>query len=185
MTSIRRKTDLTLDTIILTDLLQPPESPFRIAACSFCSSAVSGTAATADTADAVSASSGGKFDWGSCSMQEEKWGWTTPRKRSYPLSSKPQRRSDSPSASSSSEIKLSLLELGNDEKRITLNMNALEFQWNPSTVVALQRFVGRLFKEVHLKVVSPPPSATSNAPVEEGKKSSAVRSYVVEGRINR
>lgn len=138
-------TELILRKLKMIDHLQPKNSPFRLGACSYDDGAQGGAgmADEEDEDDVV-----GRFSWKQDSIKQEKtWGYARPGTVFLGNSG----HSDG-ATRADNLITVRKTKSASSGTCIDIQCNTLLFQWNPSTVIALQRFLGRLKKEAIRKI---------------------------------
>ena len=130
-------TEVILRKLEMVDFLQPLNSPFRLAACSYENDF------ERSMGDAEIKADEGRLAWAMFVVKEKEWGYESPPPISPPTMTADQQNR-------------SLIALGiassPERKTIDLKCDTVAFQWNPSTIIALQRFAGRLRKEVRARV---------------------------------
>ena len=152
-------TKLRLEKLVLIDCLQHVNSPFRFAACSYYDDEIGGGGGGGEEKESEPAEEKEYSVSDNNSIIDARWGWESPPVGVIHI---PDGDGDGLSLlPSRAEILLELVEKGDEEKNVNLQTSAFSFQWNPATVVALQRFVGRLSKEVKFKFSSSLPSLPS------------------------
>ena len=118
--------------------MQPLASPFRLAACSY-ENDFERSMGDAD----IETGDEGRLAWSSFVVKSKDWGYATPPPIYAP-------------AATAEQQNRSLITLGiatsPDRKVVDLKCDTVAFQWNPSTIIALQRFAGRLRKEATGKI---------------------------------
>ncbi|GMI12097.1 hypothetical protein TrVE_jg1786 [Triparma verrucosa] len=129
-------TKLTLRKIEMIDYLQPMESPFRLAACSYENLFEEGMEEETGDGDE------GRLRWEDVVVQKDpEWGYGAVSPISL-IEAAP---------TPSNLITLTKTSTS-DSNNIDLKCQEIAFQWNPNTVIALQRFLGRLKKEATGKI---------------------------------
>ena len=149
---ITSKTFISLDSLELLDLLQPPNSPFRLIA----------TSSQANPDNVMcSPHSQKKLDtmsWDSYRMIESSdWGFqmaASMKRRQDAIHQLASRDSYFDGSSESLEVEtlmaLRKVSHQNGTTYVDFNFQHLTVQWNPSTIIALQRFLGRMKKATYL-----------------------------------
>lgn len=162
---LRKNTFLSLDSLELTDLLRQKDSPFRLIATS--SSQAEHTKHGMFSfvfqieLDAMS--------WGSHNLTASEWGFemsSSMKKRHTAIHqlTPPSSYFDRSSGQKEHFLAFNSVLYDTGMSSIELNMRHLTAQWNPSTIIAIQRFLGRL-KKAASSILQRPTSSSTNSPI--------------------
>ena len=129
---------LNLRKLEVVDFLQSSLSPFRLVACSYAND-MKGSESGDDTASGVVSGKSGRLEWGTFCTKMGNWGYLTP----------PTVELGEVTEEGAKDNLITIIKTENAVSGIELDVrcNTLVFQWNPATVIAMQRFLGRLKKE--------------------------------------
>ena len=160
---LRKSTFLSLDSIELKDLLRQKESPFRLIATS---SQAEHT--RHDMFSFVAQIELDAMSWESHSLIRSEWGFDlslSMKKRHTAIHQLTPSGSYFDGSLNQKEHFLAIYNVLYDTgmSSIELNMRHLTAQWNPSTIIAIQRFLGRLKKAASSLLKSPSSSSSTNS----------------------
>lgn len=161
---LSKNTFLSLDSLELTDLLRQKESPFRLIA----TSSQAEHAEHSGMFSFVAQIELDEMSWASHNLIRSEWGFDlslSMKKRHTAIHqlNPPSSYFDRSLGQKEHFLAFNSVLYDTGMSSIELNMRHLTAQWNPSTIIAIQRFLGRL-KKAASSIIQSPTSSSTNSP---------------------